>query len=144
MSITVHLQLYNIIVTDTAQCMIAILVCFGHITVPLVQGEDDDQWVVGRAGAALEDKREYQLMLSEGRRRSSRVEGSSGQLHEVRPIVLSDIADSNSGYYTSHNNNYIQLVRAREVEQQLMAELQQLTREKEQASREKDQVCSSL
>ena len=48
-----------------------------------VQG-GDGQWVVGRVGAALEDKREYQQMLSEGRRR--RVEGSSDQLREVSSL----------------------------------------------------------
>ena len=52
----------------------------------------------------MEDKREYQQMLSEGRRR--RVEGSSDQLHEVRHKVPSDNAVSNGGYTTSHSNNY--------------------------------------
>ena len=56
--------------------------------------------MVGRVGAALEDKREYQQMLSEGRRR--RVEGSSDQLHEVSP---SGNAVSN-GATTSLSNNY--------------------------------------
>ena len=54
--------------------------------------------MVGRVGAALEDKREYQQMLSEGRRRR-RVEGSSDQLREVRHKVPSDNATSNGGYY---------------------------------------------
>ena len=90
--------------------------------------------MVGRVGAALEDKREYQQMLSEGRRR--RVEGSSDQLHEVRHIVPSDNAVSNGGYYITQQQ--LQLERAREVEQRLMTELQQLTREKEQVTREKE------
>ena len=39
---------------------------------------------------------------------------------------------------TSHQQ--LQLERAREVEQQLITEMQQLTREKEQVTREKEQV----
>ena len=59
-----------------------------------VQG-GDGQWVVGRAGAALEGKSEYQQMLS-GRRR--RVESSSDQLQRVRHIVVTpDNAISNGG-----------------------------------------------
>ena len=90
----------------------------------------DCQWVAGKVGAALEDKRNYQ---STGRR----VEGSSDQLREVRNIVHSDNAVINGGYMTQQQ---LQLERAREVEQQLMTELQQLTREKEQVTREKEQV----
>ena len=55
------------IVTDTAQWYWFTV----DTTAPLpnaVQG-GDGQWVVGRVGAALEDKREYQQMLSEGWRR---------------------------------------------------------------------------
>ena len=66
---------------------------------------------MGRVGAALEDKREYQQMLSEGRRR---VEGSSDQLREVRHSS-SDNAVSNGGYYITQQQ--LQLERAREVEQ---------------------------
>ena len=87
---------------------------------------------MGRVGAALEDKREYKQMLSEGRRR--RVEGSSDQLREVRHSS-SDNAVSNGGYHITQQQ--LQLERA---EQQPMTELQQLTREKEQATREKKQV----
>ena len=54
--------------------------------------------MVGRVGAALEDKREYQQMLSEGRRR--RVEGSSDQLREVRHSSA-DNAINNGGYHTA-------------------------------------------
>ena len=55
--------------------------------------------MVGRVGAALEDKREYQQMLSEGRRR---VEGSSDQLREVRhmTMLLEMVAT------TSHSKTY--------------------------------------
>ena len=42
------------------------------------------------------------------------------------------------GYYITQQQ--LQLERVREVEQQLMTELQQLTREKEQVIREKEQV----
>ena len=38
---------------------------------------------MGKVGAALEDKKEYQQMLSKGRRR--KVEGSGDQLREVSP-----------------------------------------------------------
>ena len=63
-------------------------------------------------------------------------------------MVPSDNAVSNGhGYYITQQQ--VQLERAREVEQQLMTELQQLTREKEQVTREKElvtrdkeQVCS--
>ena len=88
------------IVTDTAQWYW----CAVDTTAPLpnaVQG-GDGQWVVGRVGAALEDKREYQQMLSEGWRR--KVEGSSDQLREVRHKVPSD--NTIGGYTTSHINNY--------------------------------------
>ena len=60
--------------------------------------------MVGRVGAALEDKQEYQQVLSEGRMR--RVEGSSDQLHEVRhgslcmTMLLVMVAT------TSHSNKY--------------------------------------
>ena len=76
--------------------------------------------MVGRGGAALEDKREHQQMLSEGRRR---VEGSSDQLREVRhvTVVLSDNAVNNGGYHITQQQ--LQLERAREVEQRLMIEL---------------------
>ena len=88
---------------------------------------------MGRVGAALEDKREYQQMLSEGRRR--KVEGSSDQLRKVSP---SDNAVSIGGYHITQQQ--LQLERAREVEQQLMTELQQVTREKERVTREKERV----
>ena len=88
---------------------------------------------MGRVGAALEDKREYQQLLSEGRRR--KVEGSSDQLREVSP---SDDAVSNGGYRITQQQ--LQPERARDVEQRLMAELQQVTREKEQVTREKEQL----
>ena len=39
---------------------------------------------------------------------------------------------------------HLQLERAREIEQQLMTELQQLTREKEQVTRENEQVCALI
>ena len=104
-----------------------------------VQG-GDGQWLMGRAEAALKDKREYQLMLSEGRRK--RVEGSSDQLHKVRHIVPSDNAVGNGVYHIIQQ--LLQLERAREVEQRLMTELQQLkeqaTREKEQVTREKERM----
>ena len=118
---------------SVTHCTVVLVYC-RHITAPLftcaVQG-GDGQWVVGRGGAALEDKREYQQMLSEGRRRND-------QLREVRHIVPSDNAVSNGGYHIKQQQ--LQLERAREVEQRLMTELQQLTREKEQVTRENDQV----
>ena len=46
--------------------------------------EGEGQWVVGREEAALEDKWEYQQMLSEGRRRT--MEDSSDQLCEVSSL----------------------------------------------------------
>ena len=89
--------------------------------------------MVGRAGVAFEDKREFQQMLLE----RSRVE-ITGSSNQVRLIVPSD----NNGAWlprTSHSNIY-SWRRAREIEQQLMTELQQLTREKEQVTRENEQV----
>ena len=123
---------------SVTHCIVVLVYC-RHITysssLHAVQG-GDGQWVVGRVEATLEDKREYQQMLSEGRRR--RVEGSSDQLREVRHVVLFDNAVSNGGYHITQQQ--LQLERAREVEQRLMTELQQLTREKEQVTREKEQV----
>ena len=69
---------------SVTHCTVVLVYYIYSSSLHAVQG-GDSQWVVGRVGQALEDKREYQQMLSEGRRRR-RVEGSSDQLHEVSSL----------------------------------------------------------
>ena len=99
--------------------MIALLIFY-------VVQQGNGEWIVGRVGRALEDKNEYQQMLSDGKRKMEA--GSSDQLNEV------STGSAISCHITQHQ---LRLERAREVEQRLITDLQQLTIEKEQ-------VCLSI